>query len=366
MSGAKIAIKYLTASDLSFFKVHLERSKQKAINLNSDVFIEQFYPGLRESFSAVFFPLVVIGPGGRAAHRLARKALRSPGAKNWRLNGEFIHDPDNETGRYDELSVGDFAIVSFEGTERPEAVTLILVSAREDPELHAAIVARCEFAGRNTMASVSESLVAELRAATGGAYPGEHPLDALDVRDTIEEVLFGSASPALQQIRPTSGRSVTMSPEALRRQLLAAEETGHRGEGLFGEWLIAAGHQDDDFEWVSQTHARSSFDYEVFVAKWTAGMSHMFIEVKTTRGPFERPVHMSISELRFAASVENYRIARIYDVDGKPAKLKMLAGVQVVAASIIESLGTLPAGVVAESMQIDPGVFEIELEAVLT
>lgn len=364
MPGAKIAIKVLTASDLSFFRVHLERSKQKAINLNSDVFIEQFYPGLKESSSPVVFPLAIVGPGGRAAHRLTRKALRSTGSKNWRLNGEFVYDPDDEPGRYNELAVGDFAVIAFDGIEKPAAVTLILVSEREDQELHAAIAARCGFTGRNTMAAVPEALIDELRAVSG-AYRGEHPLDALGFRDSVEEVLFGGAAPALP-IGPKTGRSVVMSHEALRNRLLAAEETGQKGEELFGEWLAATDHQDDDFEWVSQTHARAAFDYEVFRAKWLSTRPHVFVDVKTTSGPYERPIHMSISELRFAASAENYRIARVYEIGSRQKRLRILRNVDMVARSVIAALGSLPAGAVADSIQLDPAMFEIELEAVLT
>ncbi|PTL77019.1 hypothetical protein [Vitiosangium sp. GDMCC 1.1324] len=362
MSSAKIAIKSLTSSDLSFFKVHLKLSKQKAINLNSDVFIDRFYPGLKGIYDPVFFPLTIIGPGGRAAHRLARKALRSPGAKNWRLNGEIIHDPDGEPGRYDGLAADDFAVISFEGNERPKALSLVLVSANDDAKLRAAIASFFEFAGRSTMVEVSETIIADLRAATIDAYAaGEHPFDALVFRDTVEEVLFGNSAPTPVGTTP-SGRSVAMSPHELRQQLLAAEETGQLGEELFGNWLVSKGHDEDDFEWVSLTHARSAFDYEVHAARWLDTTPHVFVDVKTTRGSFERPIHMSIAELRFAATTENYRIARLYDLASSKPKLRILNGIQPFAQAIVGSLGSLPAGVVADSVQIKPDVFPIELD----
>jgi hypothetical protein len=59
-----------------------------------------------------------------------------------------------------------------------------------------------------------------------------------------------------------------MSPQELRRQLLATEETGNLGEELFGNRLVNKGYEEDDFDWVSQSHARSDFDYEVHAAKW--------------------------------------------------------------------------------------------------
>ncbi|MFY0583838.1 hypothetical protein ACN28S_64595 [Cystobacter fuscus] len=365
MGSAKIAIKSLSSSDLSFFKVHLRLSKQKAINLNSDVFIDRFYPGLKGLYDPVVFPFTIVGPGGRAAHRLTRKALRSPAAKNWRLNGEFIHDPDGEPGRYDGLAANDFAIMSFEGNERPEAVTLVLVSANGDAKLRAAVAGLFDFTGRSSMMQVPEATIVNLRAATIDAYPvGEHPFDALIPRDTVEEVLFGNIAPASMDVQP-SGRSVAMSPHELRRQLLAAEETGQQGEELFGNWLATKGYSEDDFEWVSQTHARSSFDYEIRSAKWIDNAPHVFVDVKTTRGSFERPVHMSLAELRFAAKSTNYRIARLYDIAGSKPKLRILTGVQAVAAQVVTGLNSLPSGVSADSVQINPGVFEVELDEVI-
>ncbi|HYO64588.1 MAG TPA: hypothetical protein VEU33_00790 [Archangium sp.] len=364
MSSIKIAIKTLTSSDLSFFKFHLRLSKQKAINLNSDVFIERFYPGLEGSYVPVLFPLSVIGPGGKTAHRLARKALRSQASKNWRLNGEYIHDPDEDPGRYDGLAANDYAIFAFEGNERPEAVTLVLVSISSDTRLHAAISGIFTGSARRTMVDVSEAAIADLRATTIDAYPGQHPLDALVFRDTVEDVLFGTSAPIPAGALP-SGRSVAMSPSDLQRQLRAAEETGQRGEELFRDWLTTKGHTEEDFEWVALTHARSAFDYEVHAARWLAETPHLFIDVKTTRGPFDRPVHMSIAELRFAAATANYRIARMYEIDSGAPKLRILTGVQPVAAQVITSLNALPSGIIADSVQINPGVFGIEVDEVI-
>ncbi|MCP3136920.1 protein NO VEIN domain-containing protein [Pyxidicoccus xibeiensis] len=360
----KIAIKPLTASDLSFFKSHAERAGQKAIALDGGVFVDDFYPGLRKSFERVIVSLVVVGPGGRTAHRLTRRVQRSPGPNGWCLGGELICDSDDESGRFDSLAVGDYGVLAFEGAGRPAVVTLVLVSAHDDSQLHEAIATRSIFAERNTLVAVSDSLVAELRAVTEGAYPGEHPLEVLGLRDTIEDVLFGNTSPVLTSRRP-SGRSMRMSHEDLRRRILDAEETSQRGEDLFGMWLVATGHGEDDFDWVAQTHVRSAFDYEVRAARWVDGVPHVFVDVKTTRGPCERPLHMSIGELRFAASVDNYRIARVYELGGSPTKLRILSGVKVVAERIIAGLDSLPAGATADSIQIDPGMFDTELEAAL-
>lgn len=364
MSSIKIAIKILTSSDLSFFKVHLRLSKQKAINLNSDIFIERFYPGLEGSYVPVLFSLSVIGPGGKTAHRLARKALRSQASKNWRLNGEYIHDPDDDQGRYDGLAANDYAIFAFEGNERPEAVTLVLVSSGSDARLHTAIAGIFAGSARRTMVEVSEATIADLRTTTLDAYPDQHPLDALVFRDTVEDVLFGASASISAGALP-SGRSVAISPSDLQRQLRAAEETGQRGEELFRDWLTSKGHTEEDFEWVALTHARSAFDYEVHAAKWLVGTTNLFIDVKTTRGPFDRPIHMSIAELRFAAATTNYRIARMYEIDSGAPKLRILTGIQPIAAQVIASLNALPSGIMADSVQINPGMFGVEVDEVI-
>ncbi len=358
----KTAIKVLAQSDISLFKAHQRLSNQRALTLNSEVFIERFYPGLRGSYEPVLFPLTIIGPGARGAHQLTRMAMRSPGARDWHIKGEPIHDPAEEPGRYDQIAKNDFALMAFGGTEQPQAVTIILVSAAEDAELHAAIAARFELPTQHTMIEVSEIAIEHLRATTLDAYPdNEHPLDLLISGDTVEDVLFATGTP-----RPTNARPlrhpVAVSPENLLQQLLAALETTRRGEELFGVWLTATGHEEDDFKWVSQTHARSAYDYEVYAARWLNPAVHAYVEVKTTCGPFKRPIHMSLTELRFAAETENYRIARLYKLDDETPKLRILTGVQAVAVRLIEKLGALPDGVAADSLQIDPGVFEVELE----
>lgn len=365
MGNTKIAIKRLTASDLSFFKTHLRLSKQKAINLNSDIFIDRFYPGLRGITDPVPMPLAVIGPAGNEPHRLMRKALRPPGAKNWRLNGEVIHDPPEAPGRYDNLAENDYAIIAFQGNERPTAATLVLVSARGDHALHQAIENTLEFPGRYTMQALPETSLARMRAVTTTAYvTDEHPLDSLLLsQDTIEDVLFGDTAP---EQTASDGRSVALTAQELREQLRRAEETGQQGEELFGAWLSESEHRDEEFDWVSSTHARAAFDFDVLAARWIEGNPRVFVDVKTTQNAFERPLHMSIAELRFASRTPNYRIARIYDLAGTNPKLKILASVDLYAKKVLESLASLPAGVVVDSIQLKPEVFTTEHSVIIS
>jgi hypothetical protein len=67
---AKLAVKRLTGSDLTLFAHQFHttpRGKQKAINLNADVFVSEFYPAIGQSPIDVpqRFPidLYIYGPG---------------------------------------------------------------------------------------------------------------------------------------------------------------------------------------------------------------------------------------------------------------------------------------------------------------
>ncbi|MFE8604062.1 hypothetical protein [Archangium violaceum] len=363
MSETKIAIKVLTWPDLSFFKVHSMRSTQRAISLNHEIFIERFYPGLQRSHDQVLFPLLIVGPGVRPAHRLTRMTMRALGSRNWHIKGESIHEPAEEPGRYGKLADNDFAIMAFEGNERPRAVTLTLVSAAEDAELHAAIAERFELPAKHLMIEVSETAMAHLRASTMGAYRDrEHPLDAFISGDTIEDILFDTGALASTNAH-THSQTGILSPEDWHRRILAAEETRQRGKEFFGAWLTATGHIDDDFQWVSQARPRSAYDYEVHAAKWLEGAPPVFVHVRATRASFERPIHMNLSELLFTAKKENCRIARLYDIESATPKLRMLTDIHAIARQLIETLNALPDRVTANSLQLDPGLFAVELQA---
>src|SRR5258706_8991373 len=136
MNSSRVEVKLLTKSYISFFAQHVRESKQKGINLNSEVFVDQFYPALQNRFDELHFPLAVVGPGAKPKHSLSRKVVRTENAKNWRLNGEVVNDPLDDVGRYDNIAEDDYAMIAFEGSERPEAVTLVLVTAAEDAALH--------------------------------------------------------------------------------------------------------------------------------------------------------------------------------------------------------------------------------------
>src|SRR5688500_2960249 len=101
MPQQRLILKRLPASDLTFFEwQHRNRpaGNQKAITLNADVFVAQMYPALpqiaAESDGRLPIDLVIHGPGLRPPVNLQRKIIKHGSYKNWRLDGEFIYNPE--------------------------------------------------------------------------------------------------------------------------------------------------------------------------------------------------------------------------------------------------------------------------------
>ena len=358
MNLSRVAAKQLTASDLTFFAAQFhkpgQRSKQKAINLNADVFVSRFYPGLRDRFTELHFGLTIVGPGAAPPYTVSRKALRTEGAKNWRLDGELINDPTDQEGRFDNLAEGDIAILAFEGSEQPQQVALVLVSATADEALHAAASRLATFQGRETMRAIDEGDIRALLEATRAAYPTRHPFEPLLTADSVEEAIYGPAEVQETTAR-TDGRGVAISPESIRRQATSAGETGQLGEEAFERWLANTDHAEPDFEWVSLTYGRAAFDFEVSRPRWEAGP--LYIDVKATRGSYDSGFHMSAAELRWAARQPGYRIARISSLTASSADVCILTGVHELAASILRGFeAALPRGVKVDSVEVSPAV----------
>jgi hypothetical protein len=251
MTLIRTAIKKLTQSDLSLFKIHLKLSKQKAINLNSNIFVDCYFPSLSNSFDNIHLPLSIIGPGERQQHTLSRKILRSQGSKNWRLNGEFIHNPEEDSTRYNSLCPDDYAVLMFEGAERPTAITMILVGRNENLQLHNLISDEIPFIGKNTMVDISPQKLTEIFESTESSDASINALNCIDLlnNDTVEDVLYGKKQFELEQ-RKTRNFPV-LTPEQLQRQIQSAQDTGRFGEEIFRSWLLENDQAEENFKWTS-------------------------------------------------------------------------------------------------------------------
>jgi hypothetical protein len=354
----RIAIKELTRSDLSFFQSHFQRYpnvRQKGINLNSDVFVNVLYPSLRaagsEARANIPVKITVLGPGASGPYTVNRPITPARGKqKNWRLDGQFVPDPDREPGRFGELRPGDLAVAEFVGDPHPAALTLIIISATADARLHARLAATIP-GGRRTMIQVSRDDLAT--AVDEAGTPAAHPIRSI-VRDPeFQGDLLDAARGdvrALRRLRQRRLRRVTAADLAAAQAV--AERVGELGEVLANAHLqhLQKRLLVERFTWVSRTNVVSPWDFEFEIPNGES----VRIEVKSTEGPFERPIHLSAAELE-AAAMEgvSYQLWRIYELGEKGAKLRVARDIREWARQIHAGL-RLPSGVRPDSFSIDP------------
>lgn len=359
----QFAVKILRKSDLTLFEVHFRRleqaavsgtdklSKQKAINLNADVFVDLIFPGVRGGSKRRFsLPLTIYGPGLRSTpHMLTRKVIApGPNGKNWRLNGELIPNPDFDSTRYDQLQPGDVAVFGLEGGAEPAAISLVLVSQADPADLptHGALVAEM---GNKSMGLIDEGALSTIAQNA----PQAHPLRELkdpDLDEALEEAAAGSAE-AIVRLR-SRGSIRRMTLEALQQAKAQAEAIGAGGETLLSDWF----EQEErlgkiaGFDWLSDANSINPWDFDLH----ELDKSVTRIEAKTTRGPFDRPVHISHAELEFAADTSAPRtdLYRLYEFDGRTAKLAIFRDIRPFATQLLSIIANLRPGVTPDGYTV--------------
>ena len=350
----RIAIKRLTASDLTLFEWHLRNSsvgKQKSINLNADVFIDVLYkelPDLAEEMGgAIPLDLSIFGPGFHGLHNLQRKIIKRGSYKNWRLDGEHIPE---QVGRYAVLGFADLAVMEFFGVPIPKAATLVLLSAnvRHDLELHRVL---SEEMGSESMRAIAparlELLIARAQPPTGhpiGEFLLEGPLE-----DAAERGIGG-----IRQLGIRRGRSV--GREELRRARKRSDQIGRLGEELLDSHLRRKREAGQllSYEWISDEEALSPYD---FTATETDG-TRFRLDAKSTAGQFERVLHISLAELQAMSSSESrYDLYRLYEVTPEGAKLRVHEDMRPFAEEVLAKLNP-PPGVTVDSVSVDPTLLD--------
>lgn len=360
MTG-KLAIKKLTASDLTFFEWHFRHrnaGNQKAINLNRDVFIDKLYPDLpaiaRRKGPRFPIELSIYGPGLANEYNRQRKIVKGNSYKNWRLDGEVIYDPEDEPGRFSRLEPGDLAVFQFVGDEKPQSARMVLVAATlpEDCSLHEALTQH--MSGRSMVAVSSSELSSIIKVSS---VSDAHPIHELVLDADLEDAAFEGIHGIQKLARRPSGRQI--SRDQLQHARQNAEEIGQQGEDLVNAYLSALKEEGKirDFEWVSTTNAVSPYDFRVDTGKPPG----VLIEVKSTDGDFDRIIHISFNELRkMAEGPEQYDIYRVYNITGDSAKLRVARDVGKYARTILDSLKNLPNGVSVDSISVAPSVFAFD------
>lgn len=353
----KLALKKLTASDLSFFQSYFSRFPgvaQKGFNLDKKVIETIFYPSLKSVIDSMPdkrspVALNLIGPAGAPPHVLMRKILKQE--KNWRLNGEFIQDPYEQPGRYDVLVPDDIALLEFSGTGAPDSVKMVLLSAAraEDATTHAAFTKA--FPG-GAMTVLSEDQIESVIVL--GNPPADHPIrDWLD-KDLLEEVGRGSGDAIERLAGKRRGRGLSLSE--LQRAKANSEAIGRLGEFLLDYHYTSlqphpriAAH-----EWVASVDAIAPYD---FLLTYVDGDSR-HVDAKSTAGAFGNPIHLSLSEIHHALSSGiPYHLCRLYKVSESGATFRIARNIADRLRPIADALRALPPGVKVDSLSFNPDFF---------
>ena len=364
----KLALKRLTASDLTFFAWQFKNQpagNQKAINLNAAVLTGELYPALDslvlERQKRIGVDLWVAGPDGAAPINLQRKIIKGAAYKNWRLDGELVHNPEGEPGRFNSVRPGDIGLFAFAGELIPDIVILLLVSqdAPHDFELHRGLN---ETLGTSGMVVFDEASLGLLCRRLG--VPESHSVWMIVRDEDLAEASLGLA-PAIDRLA-TKPRFANLTYEDLKSARQQAEEIGRLGEEFVEMYLNGELENGSisDFEWTSKSSPLAPYDFRVKVdgswRKW---------EVKTTTGPFNREYYLSQGELREMANGDgSYCVARVYQATRESGLFRVSRDLRPFGQSIISALSNLPSGVLPNGVTISPDdtVFATEVELTVT
>jgi len=352
----QLAIKCLTASDLTLFEWHYKNNNagnQKAINLNADIFVKSLYPTLAEMSARrdgrFGVDLFIYGPNCAAELNLQRKVIKDTSYKNWRLDGEMIGNPIGEETRFNSLAKGDLAVIEFTGGDFPVSARMVLLAAGSP---HDAVVHR---ALSPMVTSMSAVTIADLaRALTSVAVADDHPIHNLLMDAALEDAALGGAEGTERLFRRRQARRVSRSELAQAR--LRAGDIGYLGETLVQAHLEQAVDAGElaSFVWVADQNAVAPYDFELKAANGQTSR----IDVKATTGGFERTLHVSLAELHMMNEADTpYCIYRLYDLDEKGGMLRVSEPMAAFAGKLIGSLAGMPAGVSPDSFSIDPSLF---------
>jgi Domain of unknown function (DUF3883) len=333
----KICIKRLSASDCTLFEAVFRKigaGNQKSINLNADVLTGQLFPSLAAiaigTNNEIAIAISIHGPGGKGAHKLSRKIIKNSTYKNWRLNGEFVSGPPDDPDRYDKIGPGDLAVMVFRGDAAPTSMDMILISRLDPTEarLHASLE---DLFNSKSMVVATPVQIAAASVAAG--VPNTHPvfLAASDSEaDTALEQAAQGDLVGAGIILISKGKRI--SGHELAKAKAKAETTGQDGEGLVNGYLsrkLDSG-MIKGFTWTSSDNAIAPYDFEVTEISNTRTL----IDVKSTSGPFENVIHISLAEIIKAAGTDNYQIYRVFELDENGGKLRISGNLQGLAQSL--------------------------------
>ncbi|GAX35436.1 protein NO VEIN domain-containing protein [Nodularia sp. NIES-3585] len=365
----KLAVKRLTDSDLTFFECHFKNpnrpgGKQKAINLNANIFIDKLYPTLLDyvqikTGNKIPLDISIYGPGLEGEYNLQRKIVRGDTYKNWRLNGEFVTNPDDSPVRFNILEPGDFVIFDFDGINVPVSAKAIFISRKheDDISVHAAIEL---FLGTSKMANLT--LIDIRKIIAESTIVSKHPIHelVLDDDDALEDFVQGGDKGLQTLLSKPSGRRISLAD--LKKAKETAEINGRRGEEFVNVHLASQKELGKirDYKWESNENPVSVYDFSLTLLDG----SQVLIDVKSTGKGFKLPFHISLGELNCMANAQRYDIYRVFGMSQDCAKMRITECVQKFASGILEIFQELPEGISPDSVSVEPSalVFTEEIE----
>jgi hypothetical protein len=321
------AIKRLTASDCTLFEAvyrTIGADRRMGIGLSVKLLAGRFYRKLaiaaRETNNEVLLGLAIYGPDAKPAQCLTRMIVQRPLSDDWILTGESVRCPWDDPARYDNIRPGDLAVMAFTGIVKPTRMDLILLSPAATRDIPA-IEALAPLVGDHTMIAVTPT---QIRAAIHGAGIAEsHPvrMAAADAdRDAaMEDAAMGGVKGPAWLARHRINWPVSISE--LSRNKRDVEATDREGKGVANLWLsaqVSNGHHRK-YEWISEENAVTACDFEAYEV---GGMRTRFT-AKSTRGPFDNTIHLSLAEVIMAASGIPYRIVRVFHLEDFRGKIRV-------------------------------------------
>ncbi|MET0084740.1 MAG: hypothetical protein ABW079_17195 [Sedimenticola sp.] len=350
----RFAVKLLGHSDLTSFKDYNDNStgtNQKAINLNTDVFTGQFFPDLPKDRE---IPVAVnaYGPGGRDCHVYAEQIYHPQ--KNWRLGDKLIPGPGGDERRYADMAEGDFAVISFEGDDEPNGVSILFIGEGypEDGSLHSVFVDKFGMKPRvDSMRAVDVDTLIDL--ASEADIAEDHSFYTFIDESDLEDAVLGGGDGLINLRKRRKGKGITR--EEFEKARKRAERNGQLGEELLDQHfgLLVQSGEIPGYKWVARTDPYGPFDFTI-----NDGDEELRkLDAKSTDGPFENRIHLSLGELvEMANSKVPYDIYRLYSMTEETAKLRISKDSGSFARSILGKVQDLPEGVSIKGISLEPGV----------
>jgi hypothetical protein len=189
--------------------------------------------------------------------------------------------------------------------------------------------------------------------------PIDHPINLLIQSSPLEDAALGGIEGIkVLQRGPYKGK-------VSRRALEQARKNAER-MGRFGEELIFSYFEQECYDgvisqyiWEADENAISPYDFEIL----TKTGKHIFVDVKTTKGSFANPMHISYNELLKMKESEEYQIYRIFDITEEKAMLRISVNMKDFAKQIIDILQKLPTCVHPDGISISPSELSFTVDA---